>query len=136
MEVIRLEHQIDDAIKIILDGIKAFNRSHLGVKGIQIVIGVLDDDGQIKGGAIAYALKEMLIVDLMWLPDEIRGQGIGRRVIKELENQGRNHNCHFITLDTFTFQSPGFYQKLGFYEYGRVPKYMLGHDRIYYKKEL
>ncbi len=55
---------------------------------------------------------------------------------RKLENQGRNLNCHFITLDTFSFHATEFYQKLGFYEYGRVPKYMLGHDRIYFKKEL
>jgi hypothetical protein len=39
-------------------------------------------------------------------------------------------------LDTFTFQAPKFYQRLGYREFGRLDDFPPGHARIWFWKPL
>ena len=50
------------------------------------------------------------------------------------EAEARRRGLVGVWLDTFTFQAPGFYQRLGFVECGRITGYPPGHDRIFYVK--
>jgi ribosomal protein S18 acetylase RimI-like enzyme len=52
------------------------------------------------------------------------------------EAEARRRGLTGIWLDTWTFQAPGFYRKLGFAEVGRIPNYPPGHDRIFFMKRL
>ncbi|MGH8409424.1 MAG: GNAT family N-acetyltransferase, partial [Pseudomonas sp.] len=44
--------------------------------------------------------------------------------------------CAGIWLDTFSFQAPGFYRKLGFSEFGHIAEYPPGHTRHFFQKHL
>jgi len=50
----------------------------------------------------------------------MRGQGIGERLMPMAEEVAQKKHCTGIWLETFSFQAPGFYQKLGYSEF--VPK--------------
>lgn len=63
-----------------------------------------------------------------------RGGGLGREVMALAEGEARRRGLVGMWLDTWTFQAPGFYQKLGFTECGRIVEYPRGHDRIFYVK--
>jgi hypothetical protein len=41
-----------------------------------------------------------------------------------------------ICLDTFSFQAPAFYKKLGFKQFGKLKDFPKGHERIWLKKVL
>ena len=41
-----------------------------------------------------------------------------------------------IWLDTFDFQAPEFYKKLGFSQFGEIVDYPPGHSRHYFQKRL
>ena len=43
-----------------------------------------------------------------------RGLGLGRKVMAMAEAEARSRGLAGIWLDTWTFQAPGFYPKLGF----------------------
>lgn len=39
-----------------------------------------------------------------------------------------------LKLDTFSFQAPGFYRKLGVSEFGHIADYPSGHQRHFFQK--
>jgi hypothetical protein len=41
-----------------------------------------------------------------------------------------------VSLDSFTFQAPDFYRKLGYREFGRLAGFPAGHDRVFLTKAL
>lgn len=75
----------------------------------------------------------MLFVELLAL-GPARGRGLGRRLMRDAEAEARRRGLSGIWLDTWTFQAPGFYARLGFAECGRIRDYPPGHDRIFYVK--
>jgi GNAT superfamily N-acetyltransferase len=66
-------------------------------------------------------------VKLLWVHDSLRRQGIGRRLMEMAEAEALKRGCHTMAVDTYNYQGPAFYPKLGFTEFGRVDG--LGHDR-------
>lgn len=54
--------------------------------------------------------------------------------MRDAEAEARRRGLSGIWLDTWTFQAPGFYQRLGFTECGRIRDDPPGHDRIFYVK--
>src|SRR5216683_1676674 len=61
--------------------------------------------------------------------------GIGRGLLEEAERRGAGLGCHSVWLDTFSFQAPEFYRKLGYREFARLD-YPPDHQRIFLKKPL
>jgi hypothetical protein len=47
----------------------------------------------------------------------------------EAERHGRAFGCHSAWVDTFTFQGPNFYPKLGYVEFARID-YPPDHQRF------
>jgi len=66
--------------------------------------------------------------------DRRAGQRRGRS--SRAEAIGRKRGCNSIYLDTFSFQAPKFYKKLGYSEFGRLNGFPPGHTRIWLSKSL
>ena len=56
--------------------------------------------------------------------------------LERAEEVAREHGCVGIWLDTFTFQAPGFYQKLGYTVFGEISNYPPGSSRFFLHKHL
>jgi ribosomal protein S18 acetylase RimI-like enzyme len=56
--------------------------------------------------------------------------------MQRAEDLAREKDCVGIWLDTFSFQAPEFYKKLGFSECGEILDYPLGHKRHFFQKRL
>ncbi len=52
------------------------------------------------------------------------------------EHEARQRGLVGIWLDTFSFQAPVFYEKLGFKEFGQITNFPPGHSRTFYVKRL
>ena len=76
-----------------------------------------------------------LFVRYLWVSDELRGRGVGRELMARAEARARELGCHSAWLDTFSFQAPGFYEKLGYEEFGRLD-YPPGHHKHFLRKRL
>jgi GNAT superfamily N-acetyltransferase len=77
-----------------------------------------------------------LHVSILWLHEDVRGQGYGGQLIRMAEDIARGRSCHHAHLDTMSFQAPGFYHKLGYQEFGRLEELPRGHSRIFLHKAL
>lgn len=101
----------------------------------RFAVTVRDGAGQVVGGLWGQVGYGFLFVELLAL-GPARGGGLGREVMGMAEAEARRRGLRGIWLDTWTFQAPGFYRKLGFVECGRIVDYPAGHDRVFYVKRL
>ena len=115
----------------------AFNAPYVGPDDpVKVILGVDDDNGDRVAGLSAVIYYQVMTIDLLWVHERVRGQGIGKRLVQQAERIARHSGCRMIHLDTFDFQAPGFYEKLGFERWGILGPYPNGHKRIYYQKQI
>ncbi len=122
--------------KIIRDGIVNYNAPFTGTKPERYSVYVKGKEGNIIGGAIVYAHKSSIYVDVLWVKEEYRGLGIGAELLRSVEAEAIKRGIPASTLDTFSFQAEGFYLKQGYQHIGTIKNYLEGHDRIYFRKQL
>lgn len=121
--------------QILRDGMLSFNEDHLHDKAEQVSVYAIDNN-EIVGGAIVWIHRDAFYIDTFWMTDQCRGQGAGHEIMNKIEAYAREKEVGKIFVDTFSFQAETFYQKFNFNEIGRAPEYLLGHDRIFMRKDL
>ena len=88
------------------------------------------------GGLNARWGADWVYLELLAVAEEARGRGVGRRLVEELVTQARAAGKAGIWVDTFTFQAPEFYPRMGFAEVGRIEGYPPGGARIFFQMRL
>lgn len=125
------------AARVVGDGLLEFNRAVIGdPHEIQLGVFVRDESGTVIGGLLGHVRWQWVYVAKLWLPDELRGRGIGTRVMRAVEEYGRRHGCHGIYLDTFEYQALPFYEKLGYEQFGVLEGYPPGYRQYHLRKAL
>jgi GNAT superfamily N-acetyltransferase len=91
---------------------------------------------RVVGGLWGMSYYRWLFVELLFVPASMRGQGLGTELMRQAESVARARGCHGIWLDTFSFQAPDFYERLGFDRFGTIDAYPLQHSRLFFQKRL
>jgi GNAT superfamily N-acetyltransferase len=100
------------------------------------VISVRDRKGRVLGGLILQSYWRESYIEMLWLSARMRGKGFGTRLLKEAERHARRRGSHLIHLNTYSFQAPGFYAKLGYRRFGGISGSPSGKSRHFYVKSL
>ncbi|MCE5250003.1 GNAT family N-acetyltransferase [bacterium] len=95
-----------------------------------------DNNGGINAALIADIAWNWMFIDLLWVHDSLRHQGIGSRLMRRAEEEARKKGCEYAYLDTFSFQARPFYERLGYEVFGMLEDYPNGHKRYFMKKTL
>ena len=123
--------------EIIGSGISAYNRQQAGDDhGKTLCFVVQGPKDEVVGGVIGATYWDWLYIDLMWIREDLRGQGYGKRLLELAEDEARKRGAKNAYLDTFSFQAPGFYQKHGYRIFGELADFPAGHKRYYLTKQL
>jgi len=135
---ITLTESNDVAIRNAIVGpLIAFNERQTGIDDFRPLALVLSDDGgQAIGGLWGRTAFGWLFVELLFVPESLRGQGVGRELMRRAELEGVARGCHAAWLDTFQFQARGFYEKLGYSCFGELSDYPPGFSRYFMRKML
>lgn len=96
---------------------------------------IKDNGGDVVGGVITTIYRYSMYVETLWIDEKYRKGGYGTQLMKQAEETARAHGCTMMQLDTFNYQAPEFYKKLGFVQYGELG-YKEGFVRYYLMKEL
>jgi GNAT superfamily N-acetyltransferase len=126
-------------VDVILRGLIAFNERAVGLPGGErrhFAALVRDEARNTLGGAVGSSYYGWLAIDLLWLPEMLRGTGLGMQVMRLSEAEARARGCTGIRLDTYSFQARGFYEKIGFSLFGTLPDHPPGHTRYWLAKRL
>ncbi|MGI3901786.1 MAG: GNAT family N-acetyltransferase [Janthinobacterium lividum] len=102
----------------------------------QILTLALRDDGALIGGLVGQTFMGWLTVDGLWVSVDHRGRGHATRLMAEAEDEARRRGATDSVLDTFSFQAPEFYRKLGYRDFARLDGFPAGHCRHYLTKSL
>ena len=136
-----MEFEITNSIppddeKSIYEGLAEYNRSKLG--NLEPVrLGVYHKvDGTVKAGLIGSTHGNWLQINILWVSDELRGCGVGSKLLAVAEREALNRNCKYSILYTSEFQAPGFYTKFGYQEAFVLKDFPLTGQRYYYIKNL
>jgi GNAT superfamily N-acetyltransferase len=100
-----------------------------------LVIALSDPDtGGILGGLWGETNFAHLHVDLLFVPETLRGYGLGRQMLLQAEEEAKARGCRGAWLDTYSFQARGFYERLGYAVFGTIDDYPPGQSRIFLHK--
>lgn len=101
-----------------------------------LAIFVRDERGQIAAGISGGMWGGYLEVKNLWVREDLRGQGLGRRLLLAAEQQALERGCTQVLLDTHDFQAPEFYQKHGYSVFGTFAGIGGRYTRYYFSKKL
>jgi ribosomal protein S18 acetylase RimI-like enzyme len=119
----------------IITGLMAYNREFAGPTRWQTVAVVMNDaKGQVIGGLSGWSGWGWMYIELFWLPEELRRQGHGRKLMELAEAEARKRGCIGMYLNTASFQAPDFYPKLGFKVFAEIADFPPGHKTFYLMK--
>ena len=90
----------------------------------------------IVGGLLGGTYWGWLHVDILWIKDEFRRQGVGRALLAAAEQEAIQRGCRYVHLETHTFQAVEFYQKQGYVIFGELPDLPAGYTKYFLKKTL
>jgi GNAT superfamily N-acetyltransferase len=119
-------------------GLNRFNDAVTGTSDRRPLAVVLRDPetGEIVGGAIGRTSLGLAFLDLFFVPEPLRGSGLGYEVLRLFEQEARQRGCRSAVLYTISFQAPGFYQRNGWRRFGEIPCDPPGASRIFMTKDL
>jgi GNAT superfamily N-acetyltransferase len=120
----------------VLGPLVAFNAEN-GYPGDLDPVAVLieAEDGSILGGLWGKTIYGWLCVEYLAVPEALRGQDFGTRLMEEAERIARERGCAGAWLTTFTFQARGFYEKLGYELFGELDHSPGTNVRLFLRKK-
>ncbi|MGN1400109.1 MAG: GNAT family N-acetyltransferase [Bacillus sp. (in: firmicutes)] len=126
--------------QIINKALMEFNRRHLP-QDLQdtyeeVNLFLKDEEGRVRGGLLAEICWNWLQIDILIIDEELRGKGYGEQLLMEAEQIALKKDCHFIKLDTLSFQARSFYEKHGYQIYGTLDGVGREFEHYYMKKDL
>jgi GNAT superfamily N-acetyltransferase len=104
--------------------------------GHELAIFLRDDATQIVGRVYGWTWAGWLEIRYLWVHESLRHQGYGRAMLQAAEQEAQARGCSRVLLDTFSFQAPEFYQRLGYVEVANLEDFPAPHRRTYFMKSI
>jgi GNAT superfamily N-acetyltransferase len=136
--IVTLTETADAAVReVLLNGILRFSEQGAGPAQFRpLVLLMSDAESPVIGGLWGRTSWSFLYVELLYVPDLLRGQGFGSRLLRQAEEEALRRGCTGAWLDTFSFQAPDFYRRRGYTVFGAIEDYPPGHRRYFLRKSL
>ena len=102
-------------------------------------LGVFERDphsGDVVAGLYGFTWGDWLEIKFVWVRPDHRGRGLARRLVEMAEAEARARGCHSAWLDSYSFQAPGMYEKLGYRAFGRLENYPDTAERVFLARSL
>lgn len=131
------DHVTQQEIAEIYKNLHEYNMAHREA-GENCPIGVFYEDslGTKIAGLTGETYGNWLCIKYLWVSEELRGQGIGSKLLQSAEEEALKRGCKYAFVDTFDFQAPEFYKKYGYQEVFALKEYPYTGARYYYTKQL
>ena len=132
----KADSALDQLLNDELDKFNATATSEEVAPAEQLAVRVEQAEGLVAGVS-GWTWGQAAGVGMTWVREDHRGTGVGTSAMTAFENEARSRGCTHVFVTPFTFQAPGFCQRLGYREIFRwesVPT--AGRDDVHMRKEL
>jgi len=99
-------------------------------------IALKDKKNKLLGGVVVCFLWNGMEIQSLWVDESIRKQGWACKLMEVVEKEAIKRGCTVAYTNTFPWQAPEFYKKLGYTLYGKLDNFPKGSNLSYYKKNL
>jgi len=105
----------EDEIEDIDSRLEKYDTKNIGyeING-SINLGIKIDGKLVAGINASITAYKILYVSTVFVDEEYRGNGLGKKLMEALEKKAIKAGANMIRLDTFDWQGNGFYVKLGY----------------------
>jgi len=104
--------------------------------GRWLAIFVRDEHGELMAGLHGWTWDRTAFVRTLWVREELRGQGLGTRLLEAAEREAGRRGCWEVQLDTHDYQAPRFYRRRGYEQIAELPGWPGASTRIFFRKTL
>jgi GNAT superfamily N-acetyltransferase len=112
----------DDALGPIRNALRAHNQAAVGAYGAKRYAVIDDHGGAFGGGLYGWLAWGWLVIDLAFVPPELRRRGVGARLLARFEALARAEGVRRARLNTASFQGAlPFYLRQGFEVFAELP---------------
>lgn len=108
-----------------------------GVAAAEELTVKVEHGGELLAGVSGWTWGQAAGIAMTWVREDQRGTGLGATLLAAFETEALHRGCTHVFVTSFTFQAPGFYQRLGYDEIFRwesVPTF--GRDDVHMRKQL
>lgn len=135
---IELTDAPDEAsLAAVLDGLKSFNVGLIGASDLRkLAVLIKDKDGATIGGLTGHTVRGWLYIDMIFVPDHLRGQGVATQLFKTAEAEAISRGCRAAWLDTTNPDALRLYLSLGYTICGELPDFAHGLSCYFLNKRL
>ena len=134
MKIVQLNEEQAEEIENRLD---SFDRDFIRYKiDGSIRLGIEEDGKLIAGLDACMTAFRILYVSTVFVDEEYRRKGIGKRLMREMEKQAKAMGADMIRLDTFDWQGKEFYETLGYEAVGHYRNQDENYAEYFFLKRL
>lgn len=131
------EDPVREEVRFLDERLYDFNVAATGISdGRLLAIFVRGEQGAIHAGLAGHTWGGCCEIRHLWVEEQLRRQGVGKRLLEAAEVEARRRGCRQVVLATHSFQAPAFYQRMGYEVIGRIPDYPEAHEQLLLRKRL
>ncbi|OEV05318.1 GNAT family N-acetyltransferase [Streptomyces oceani] len=120
-----VERRLEETNNRLSPVMRALRDTHTGAER-PVQLYAFDEGHALVGGLVGYAWGSWLHIDLLWVDAPHRGGGLGSRLVNGAEQRASELGCGHSRVETWDFQAPNFYRKLGYAVVGVIEDYPPG----------
>ena len=117
--------------------LEMYDEGHMSRKAEgRISIGVEDGGRLVAGLDACITAFGILYVSTVFVDEDCRRQGVGTRLMREMERRAAAMGADTVRLDTFGWQGKEFYEALGYECVGRYDNEEDGYSEYFFLKRI
>jgi GNAT superfamily N-acetyltransferase len=122
--------------EVVREGLIRSYEAQFGERDKQFSIFLKSDSGEVFGGIQAIFDSEAIYIEALWIEENLRKQGYGKKLLIAAEGEAIKNGCIFSLVDTWDFQAEEFYLKNGYVRIGELKNYWHEHSKIFLRNNI
>lgn len=136
MQITEVSEPSENDYEVLKSGLNGFNETFTRKLLKEKVSSFAKDENDITVGGILGEINwGWLYVQGLWVSEDVRSEGLGARLLKQLEDYSRSKGITNFRLETTTFQALDFYKKQGYELFGELQDMPPNHTSYFLKKQ-